>query len=279
MTRTVLVGSTLALVLVVASLAGCKDNEESFYIEHMKAIPDAPECKYSTGDPAIIGVGVDLARRQAYDFFGGFQVTNALMAREDYDNLKAESNGIFVDGSETEVTIGGESAGGSAYSSSSVFIDAETTDVLMALVIPSGVFDELAASYSCPSATDMFAEMATNLATYGGLASTPTGYSPLLDSGYVTVQLLGHTQGGVEVETNRFTVIANFCCGCTIDFSACDTPCDMFCGTPAAIAVSCATGVNEPALADCAGFASGSGAEWPDDSADGGVADCDNCGT
>ena len=276
MTRTVLVGSALALILVAASLAGCKDNEESFYIEHMKAIPDAPDCKYSTGDPWIAGVSVDLARRQGVDFFGAFQTTNALMAREDYDNLKAESNGIFVDGSETVVTVGGGSAGGSAYSGVQVFLAAETTDVIPGIVIPSAVFDSLASDYSCPSANDMLDEMAANMSE-SGAPSAPTGYSSLLDSGYVTVQLLGHTQGGIEVETNEFTVIADFCCGCTIDFSSCNTPCEMFCGDPVAVTASCATGVNESTPFVCMGYWSASGMEWPDDSVDGGVADCEDC--
>jgi hypothetical protein len=265
MTRAVLIWSALALLLA-ASLAGCKDNEESFYIEHMKKIADPPDCKYSNGDPAISTITVDLSLRQAGDFFGFFQVTNALMAREDYDNLKAESNGIFVDGSEAVVTVGDESVGGSTFSGATYFINAETTDVMPSIAIGSSVFGDLAAEFSCPYIDDMLGEMVMNLLATGE-TGLPAGYSDLLGSGYVTVRLLGHSQGGIEVETNQFTVAANFCCGCMVDLSTCASPCGMFCEEPEQNPETCQWGIDSWGLT-CTGAAYNLSADWENDEPD-----------
>lgn len=271
MTRTVLTGTALALLLA-AALGGCRDNEESFYIEHMKAISDPPDCKYSTGDAYRHGVTVDLALRQDADFFGHFQTTNALMAREDYDNLKAESNGIFVEGSEAVVTVGGQSVGGSAFSNAEIYIGPETTNVLPAIAIPGDVFQALADYYECPTADEMLAAMSAELLATG-VTGGPEQYSPLLSTGYVTVRFVGHTQGGTDVETNGFTFTVDFCCGCAVDWYSCDTPCEMFCDQPSDAVTMCEWGVDVEEALGCTGWDLNPAADWPteDVTVDGGV--------
>lgn len=277
MTRTVLTGTVLALLLA-AALGGCRDNEESFYIEHMKAMADPPDCKYSTGDPYRHGIRVDLSLRQDHDFFGHFQTTNALLAREDYDNLKAESNGIFVEGSETVVTVGGQSVGGSAYSSAEIYIGPETTNVLPGIAIPGDVFADLAEHYGCPSSGAMLAGMSAQLLATGA-ATPPAGYSELLSTGYATVRFIGHTQGGTDVETNGFTFTLDFCCGCAVDWNSCDTPCEMFCDEAAEVVSMCEWGVDVEEDLSCTGWGFDPEADWPteDVGADAGVvgSDCD----
>jgi hypothetical protein len=251
MTRRVLIGSTLALALV-ASLPGCKDNEESFYIEHMKRISDPPECKYSTGDAFVPSITVDLAMAQAYDFYGEFQVTNALMAREDYDNLKAESNGILIDGSEVAITgPGGAEAGASEFRTVDMYLEAETTNVVPGITIPESIFAGLAASLDCPTAYDSASAIAA--AVYAGEQPTyPQSYS--LGSGYATVRFVGHTLGDVEVETNPFTIAVAFCCNCFISWGSCVNPCNGFCGVVETD--SCAPGIDELANVSCSAWMS-----------------------
>jgi hypothetical protein len=241
MTRAATIGWALALVLATA-VAGCKDNDQSFYIEHMKVLPDPPECKYSTGDSPETRLVVDLALVQTDDLFSGFQVTNALMARENYDTLKAESNGILVDGSETVVTIGGSSFGGSVFRGVDAYIDAESTAVLEAIVIPGSVKAALAEGLGCPP-VDAAGEAVANDLMADGLAIMP---EPVYyEQGYGEVKFIGHTQGGTEVETNALSFAIQACCNCSVDWSICSDPCTALC-TPADTYTYCvgAMGVN-----------------------------------
>jgi hypothetical protein len=275
MTRRVLIGSTLALALV-ASLPGCKDNEESFYIEHMKILPDAPECKYSTGDQPETSISIDLAFSGGDDFYGGFQVTNALMAREDYDNLKAESNGIFIDGAEAAASVGGQAVGGSVYRGVDFFIDAETTSVVQGIFLAGEIKTALADALNCPSTEETGATLAADLAD-GDIDNPPqvTYY----DAGTVSVRFIGHSQGGEEVETNLFTVAIQACCNCDISWSECSDPCFAFCTAPAEYsycegALGMNVGDNRP---PCNYAMYSPYASWADETVDGGLADCDDC--
>ena len=97
------VGISTALALVIAFVAGsCVDNEVTFFIEHMKVQPKPPGCTTNTGDEIAASGLVDLAT--ATSFGGWYYVTNHAMIREEYDNLRAETDGIFVDGMEAYVT-------------------------------------------------------------------------------------------------------------------------------------------------------------------------------
>jgi hypothetical protein len=282
MTRTVTIGWALALALA-SVLAGCKDNEESFYIEHMKKIADPPDCKYSTGDGFIPGVTVDLSLRNKDDFFGWFQVTNALMARENYDTLKAESNGIFVEGSEAVVSIGGATVGGSGTSDADNYIAPETTNVLPGLAIPGDLFTSLADSVACPDMSTLIGDVSADLQADGMMSTIPGG--DIEATGYGTVRFIGRTQGGTKVQTNDYSFTINFCCGCYIDWTSCDTPCELFCSDTGTEIDVCQFGVNMGgAEVSCQGLMTGAVTTWQGyDVPDGGTGeelvdmDCSDC--
>jgi hypothetical protein len=277
MTRTVSIGLALALCLA-AALAGCRDNQESFYIEHMKVIPDPPECKYTTGDPAAYSVTVDLAFVDDNDFYAGFQVTNALMTREDYDNLKAESNGILVDGAEAAVSVGGQSAGASVFRAVDAFLEAESTDVIMGITIPGEVKTNLGAALGCASAEDTATAMLVDLQD-GVLDNPPEAVN--FDTGYGSVRFLGHTLGGSEVETNVFSFAIQSCCNCAVDWSACMNPCNAFCSEPTGYTYcDGALGINAGGNPlPCNLLTYNPNATWTSET-DGGVVEvgCDSCG-
>lgn len=239
MTRAVSIGLALALGLA-AALGGCHNNEESFYIEHLKALPDPPDCKVSTGDPVIPEITVDLALAGSYDFYAWFQVTNALMEREDYDNLKAESNGIFVDESQSTVSIGGQTGGGESREVN-IYIAPETTAVIPGITISAQAFQDLAASMGCAPVWETGAVVHADIAADGTLDNLPESLS--LGTGYGNIRFVGHTQGGTEVETNRFSFAISLCCNCYVDWGEVVDPCTAFCEDITDY-TSCAPGVN-----------------------------------
>jgi hypothetical protein len=224
MTRTMTIGLALSLGLA-AALWGCRDNQESFYIEHMKALPDPPECKYTTGDSPEYQLLVDLAFVGEDDFFAGFQVTNALMTREDYDNLKAESNGIVIEGAEAVVSAGGQTVGASVFRAVDAFLDAETTAIIEGITIPGEVKTQLGSVLGCASALDTATAVAADLAADGVLDTAPE--SVTYGSGYGTVRFIGHTQGCTEPTEYSY-------CGGTLGINVGDNlmPCTNYTWNP-----------------------------------------------
>jgi hypothetical protein len=286
--RTVFLGTAIALLLA-AALAGCKENEETFYVEHMKSMPEPPDCEVSAGDPETYGITLDVATTPRFDFYNYFLLTNALVSRENYDNLVSESNGIVVDGSEVVVTLpGGGSAGASEYRSVEAYVPPETSDVVPGITIPESLFDSLEGAFGCQSAEDTAAQMTA--AIFSGGEVTYPG-PELFGAGYGTIQFVGHTQGDVEVQTPEFTYAVNFCCNCSIDWKPCaDNPCNAFCVEGAH--GSCALGINDAitcsywmyGLNEQEGYGNSTWAEWhPIDLPDGGVGyesvqvNCDTC--
>jgi hypothetical protein len=273
MTRTVMTGSALALALAI-SLGGCRDNEESFYVEHMKSLPEPPECKVSTGDPVIPGLTIDLALASGYDFYAWFQVTNGLMAREEYDNLKAESNGILIDGAESAVSIGGQAVGGSEYREVNLYIAPESTAVAPGIALSAQGLIDLAASLGCPSVAASVDAVVADLAD-GTLDNPPVTTS--LGEGYGEVRFLGHTQGGTEVETNPFSFAISLCCNCFVNWLDVSDPCVAFCDDPMEYS-SCNPGVNDgDNLYPAHNATYGRLTAWDSTTADGGVDDCTGC--
>jgi len=280
MTRTVSIGLALALGLA-AALGGCRDNQESFYIEHMKVLPDPPDCKYTTGDAVAPSVFVDLTAVDNDDFYAGFQVTNALMTREDYDNLKAESNGILIEGSEAVVSVGGQSAGASVFREVDFFLEPESTAVVMGITIPGEVKTAMASALGCTPAQDVGDAIREDL--LDGVLDNPLPETENFEPGIGSVRFLGHTQGGSEVETNVFSFAVQSCCNCAVQWSTCWNPCDAFCTPPeeSGYAVPCAgaQGINVGEdILPCAVFTFSPGTEWTtgETLADGGV-EMGNC--
>lgn len=260
-----------ALVVGAAVVAGCVDNDQSFYIEHIKMQPEAPGCEANPGDPYAASGMLDLAARNG--FSGWYYVTNGVMIREDYDNLDAESDGIFVDGMEVYVTAAdGTLVGGSEYFQMQMFIEPEQSAVVPGVSIPASVVAELADAYGCPYAgsydlVDVFNgdEEGPVVEHYGAV--------------YSVVRFLGHTQGNYDVETQNYTFPIELCCNCLIEWDNCTDPCGAFCDEVEEPEL-CTGGVaNGTALQnDCRGYYHNESAEWLQQ-ADGGLMqmDCEMC--
>ena len=86
---------TVMALSIVLVILGCVDNDVTFFVEHVKVQPEAPQCSTSAGDDFAPSGLVDLG--VASSFFNYYYVTNAAMLREDYDNIRAETDGIMVE--------------------------------------------------------------------------------------------------------------------------------------------------------------------------------------
>ena len=206
----------IALVIAVLQGAfafGCVDNEESFFIEHVKAQPQAPDCEVSVSDGNIAMGLLDLSFRNSYT--GWYLVNNGLVSREDLGNLVTETNGIIVDGAEVYVrALNGAVIGATEYYEFERFIPPEEESIAFALSLPGTIVGELAASQNCPVLTSLSGQLAVNATVYS------------------VVRFIGHTNGDVDVETPEFTFPIELCCGCLVEWANCADPCSRFCEEP-----------------------------------------------
>jgi hypothetical protein len=265
--------ATAALVLVSTglALAGCVENEQTLFVEHMKIQPKPPSCVSNTGDEKAAEGLIDLAI--AHSFGGYYYVTNAAMVREEYDNLRAETDGVFIEGMEVYVVgTSGGIYGSSEYYEYQMYIPPESSDIVPAIAVPNSVVQELASGYGCNRAdsyvpAEMFVagtdalEMAEDY--WGGI--TVEYY----DSVYAVVRFLGHTGGGSDLETPEYSFLITPCCNCLVDWSCCTSPCDAFCGEPDELSscnpgVLAGNGTLEEVSYDCRNIYRGALGSWDD---------------
>lgn len=244
--------SRIFLVLSLALLVhACVDNRESFYIEHVKVLPEFPDCEYSVGDPVSPFYNVDLNQAGAVN--GVFYVTNALMAKEDYANLVAESNGIFVERFEVYSQIGSSAVAPKEEFSYHHYIPPESSDVMMAQLMSSGVVETLrqafCVEYKLPEIADAIANGNSALLSQ----ITPDNTPP--ESILSVVRYFGKTQGNIDQETQKFTFNVQPYCGPVGGWAPCfENPCFALC-SKTVVAESCFPGVNAPN--NCAAYLSG----------------------
>jgi hypothetical protein len=262
------VTTAMAVLTVVLAAAGCVENEQSFYIEHVKVLADPPGCESSSGDAKAASAVLDLALAEAY--FSYFYVTNGTMVRKEHDNLRAESDGILIDGMEVYVTaVDGSLVGGSEYYQFQMYLGPDSSDIAPGYVIPSAVVQSLADGLGCTRAEELAQEIFGP--TQSGGPELPAGYFQDIlaaiesDAGsvYSVVRFLGHTQGGNEVETNEYSFLVQLCCNCMIEWQNCATGYGAYCEAPATYQ-SCNPGVisGGGTTVDCRLFTYGLANSW-----------------
>ncbi len=214
--------------LVLCLLAfGCEDNEITFFVEHMKTQPEAPTCETSESDAFSARGLLDLSFGNS--FSGFYFVTNHLMAREDYGNLRAETNGITIDGMEVYVRgMDGTSYGSTEYYEFEQYVPPEDSTVAYAVAIPTSVTQALSESLGC---------LPLNGNNYPGSTIGEDANGQIVpryfDSVYSVVRFLGHSQGGSDVQTPEFTYPIDLCCGCLLDWANCmEGDCGRYCVKP-----------------------------------------------
>lgn len=217
---------SIAIIVIGAWVVGigCRDNEQSFYIDHVKSAPDAPECVTSEGDPFVTSGGIDLAVAQGYN--ATMLVTNALVSKENTANLQAETNGIFVDGSETYLeSSDGAQIGGTEYFAQPVWLEPEGQGLADALMISSEQVVFLADSLGCLRGSSANYPYDT----LGSTDANGQAVGRFFDPVYANVRFLGHTNGTLDVETPELKFLLRLCCGCSVDWSTCVDPCAAYC--------------------------------------------------
>ncbi len=272
--RSVLTAMTLSAGLIAA---GCVDNEQSLYIEHIKMQPDPPACEVNSGDARAASGVLDLAI--AWSYSGWYYVTNGTMAREENENLRAESDGIFIEGAEVFVTgAGGSTVGATEYFEFQHYIPPESSDVVAAVTVPASVVAGLADELGCQRVENF--DMEEYLQTEGMTLPRTEYYSAI----YSNVRFLGHTQSAVyDVESQVYSFLIQPCCNCLMDWSNCTTGCSAFCEDPDDIPVcnaGTANGVNSEVLHDCRMYTHNEDASWTEYDIYGNeqTMDCSQCG-
>jgi hypothetical protein len=242
-------------------------------------MPEPPSCANSVSDEFISAITLDMAF--APGLLNAYMVKNQLMTREDYDNLRAETNGIFVEGYEVAVNLAStnETIGGSQNSIQEYFINPQSEDILFAFTIPSDVSALLADELDClPFSAANYPEAGmfeTNMRTDVRGNAVPRSLGMV----YSKIHFFGHTQGSVDVRTQNFTFPVNLCCGCTINWNNCDAACSRYCDDAEATK-SCQLGVTDGADGyDCRYAYHNLGASWPcvDEEGNPGDCTCDDC--
>ena len=261
---------TVMALSIALAILGCVDNDVTFFVEHVKVQPEAPQCSTSAGDDFAPSGLIDLA--VANSFFNYYYVTNAAMLREDYDNIRAETDGIIVEGMEVyvESAVGGI-VGGTEYFDFQHYIPPETSEIMAAISIPQSAIIDLADSAGCrrvdtyDDADDIAALAMQNPRMWPPQWEADTG------TVYSVVRFLGHTQGGREVETGEFSFMVKTCCNCLVDWSPCIDLCGTFCESGEEVNV-CSIGVANSAgtVIDCRHLGYERTSVW-------GTGDCASC--
>jgi hypothetical protein len=244
------------LMIVVATAllsAACADNEESFYIEHMKVSPDYPDCEVNTGDPVAARVYVNLFSLEDAPV-SAFYLTNALITTENPELLKLESNGIIIEGYELYTTIPGSGPiQGTEYFTRNHLIGPESSDIVFANILSDSTIDAMRAEWQCDGPTPTRLK---NVAMYGTTAQkqeAATQYLGWFDGGAPTsvfsvIKFIGRTQGGKKVETQEFSFEIILDCGPYEGWASCFTdPCSTICSAGfGGYNASCVRGLNHP---------------------------------
>jgi len=209
-----------AVVILTFVLGGCKENEQSFYVEHIKMQPSPPDCTVGVGDEYSSAAHIDLAVANEYLAF--YLVTNGTMVRKDYDNLDNETDGIIIDGMETfTVTAsGGQLVGSTEYFEFENFIPPESSEVIPAIVISASTLETLRTAYGCQPVVNVSA----NTVIQNGVPA-----SSYISSVYSHVRFIGHTQGNIDVETPEFSYLIELCCNCHVNWEPCRSKCEFYC--------------------------------------------------
>ncbi|MCP4599484.1 MAG: hypothetical protein GY847_02925 [Proteobacteria bacterium] len=212
----------IPVVLLGILAAGCVENDISFFIEHVKMQPEMPKCEVTESDGFVAQGTLDLSFRNAYGAW--YLLSNHLMAREDYGNLKAETNGIIIDGMEVHVRgLDGELHGKTEYYEFEHFIPPEATGVWAGYAIPATVVRELANEHGClPLNSGNYPSNTIGRDVNGGSVK----YIGMV---YSVVRFLGHTNGHSDVTTPKFTFPIHLCCGCLVEWENCVDPCSQYC--------------------------------------------------
>jgi hypothetical protein len=230
------VGLVTALALVISiAVSGCVDNEVTLLVEHMKVHPSPPSCVSSTGDEKAASGTIDLAI--ATGFNGYFYLTNHAMIREEYDNLRAETDGVIIDGMDVYVVSpDGTLIGDSEYYEFELFIPPESSDIVPAVIIPAEVTEELRLAYDCQSPGDWWYENVYPVVYNDSTMTLEESEQQIAlpqpewyDLMYGKVRFLGHTQGGSELRTPEFSFLIEPCCNCLVNWINCSSFCGMFC--------------------------------------------------
>ncbi len=277
--RTTVVAFLSMLPLV---LGGCQENEISFFVEHVKVKPKAPSCSYSVSDDKMSYGAIDLAFGNRYT--NGYLVQNQLMAREDYDNLIAETNGIFVEAYEVNIRTSDarEVFGTSERIPFEMYLEPETSDLIVVDILTESVVWELAEATQClglsrenyPPET-MFTS-AHDLEDRNGLP-VPRYF----ESVYTQIRFFGHSQGGIDLETQAFTFPINLCCGCFVEWGKCYRECERYCTETEDFDAHsmCVLGNfnGDESKLDCREIYQNFSMEWDCLEAEDGQCDCDTC--
>lgn len=230
------------LIALAVVFAGCADNRETLFVRQVNAFDE--ECIVKPDPAATFHTGglLDVAYRGAYVLTPIME--NQMIARENRDALRVESNGIQVDGAIVRL-----------YETNDPSLPPEET-------APVLEFFSYASSYIEPEqiGASIFTAIPPEYteSRYGEICGFEPGnygpgdYNPSTDLVLIGATIQGTTNGGLAVESPEFYFPVDLCCGCLIACTAeADDP-DLpgFCDSADEVnSVTCVLGQDGPV--DC----------------------------
>ena len=249
--------------------------EPPWYIVHAVSQPAPPECMPSKEDPAVSTGLLDLSLGTAHSQF--FLMRNALESQG--DSLKAQANGIFIDGSEVSLSAEEGESLGTISALGDGYIDPETSKVAFAELISDAQGEALATQYNC---------LPMNSGNYSWEEIPSNGDNPaggILATIRVEVSFFGHSNSDTFVETPPFDFDIRLCCGCLVSWAECTSACDAYCTPPEGSGGTCTDGVgNGDERVDCRQYYYNPTATWDgqgtcsDNDGSTRPCDCGDCG-
>lgn len=193
------------LFALAVVFAGCADNRETLFVRQVNAFDE--DCTVTPDPGALFHTGgtLDVAYRGSYVLTPIME--NQMVARENRDSVRVESNGIQIDGAiirlyetsdpslppeETEPVL-------EFFSYASSYIEPESVGASIFTAIP-------------PEYTDRRYEDLCGFAP----GEFSGNYSPATDLVLVGATVQGTTNGGLAVESPEFYFPVDLCCGCLI---------------------------------------------------------------
>lgn len=196
----------LAVVFV-----GCADNRETLFVRQVNAFDE--ECIVKPDPGAIFHTGgtLDVA------YLGSYVLTpvmeNQMVARENRDAVRVESNGIQIDGAIVRLY---------ETDPASDLPPEETEPVLEFFSYASSYIEPAAFGASIFTAIppEYTRDRYADLCGFAPGQYSPGDYDPSTDLVLIGATVQGTTNGGIAVESPEFYFPVDLCCGCLLSCSA-----------------------------------------------------------
>jgi hypothetical protein len=197
------------LFALAVVFAGCADNRETLFVRQVNAFDDECVVKPDPGSIFHTGGTLDVAYRGSYVLTPVME--NQMVARENHDSVRVESNGIQIDGAIVRLYEAGDQD----------LPPEETAPVLEFFSYASSYIEPEAIGASIFTAIppEYTERRYRDLCGFDPGGYNPGSYNPSTDLVLIGATVQGTTNGGIAVESPEFFFPVDLCCGCLLTCS------------------------------------------------------------